>query len=73
MDKNTLVATLILIASLLTAYYITREAFVVFLGEGHYHEEPHEVETRNELSNAYTKLFIPYGWVFALELFLLYE
>jgi NADH dehydrogenase subunit L (EC 1.6.5.3) len=33
MDKNTLVATLILIASLLTAYYITREAFVVFLGE----------------------------------------
>jgi len=29
---------------LLTAYYITREAFVVFLGEGHYHEEPHEVE-----------------------------
>ena len=44
MDKNTLVATLILVTSMLTAYYITREAFVVFLGEGHYHEEPHEVE-----------------------------
>jgi len=44
MDKSTLVATVILITSLLTAYYITREAFVVFLGNAHYHEEPHEVE-----------------------------
>ena len=45
MDKNVLVAILILITSLLTAYYITREAFVVFFGQGHYHEEPHEVDS----------------------------
>ena len=45
MDKSSLVATMILFTSMLTAYYITREAFVVFLGQGHYHEEPHEVES----------------------------